>query len=127
MTITRSLKPRTASLARAGLILVCLLPGGAFANAVLTSPQPGVGDFGAAAIVVPGDPTATASDPAGLTPDIVYADSLQTTASVSALESDITQCIGTCVNASASADLATGTLRLFAQAAFETDLAQALL
>lgn len=87
-----------------------------FANAIATAPQPTVGDFGAAALVVPG--TGVISDPGGLLPDIVRVPSGQTTASVSALLTDVTSCtsLGSCQNASASADLASGALRLFAAA-----------
>lgn len=93
-----------------------IFPAVAFANAIATAPQPTVGDFGAAALIIPG--TGVVSDPGGLLPDIVRVPSGQTTAGVSALLTDVTSCtsLSSCQNASASADLASGALRLFAAA-----------
>ena len=105
------------------LFFVGLMPSWAFADAIISLPQPSLGDFGAAALIIPGE--GTISDPSGLSADILRVPSGRTAASVSALESDITLCTGACVNASASADLASGTLRLFAKADFLDDSAQA--
>jgi hypothetical protein len=118
-------RPFRGSLAIAAALLVwSALPAVASADAILTGPQPGLGDFGAAALAISGSDMS--SDPGGLAPDILGVPSGQTSANATANDPTVA-CSGSCNFASASADVATGTLRLYANRSFHGAQAQAWL
>lgn len=124
----RAVFDRSSRSAAVAILLCWIFPASGFADAILTSVQPDLGDFGAAALVEVGDgvPThapATQSDPVDLAKDIIGNRTGQTVASTSlTVISQVPNlsCIGFCgASASGSANLADGTLRFSAMSTID--------
>ena len=108
-----------------------LVPGTAFANAILTAPQPDLGSFGTGVGVRAG--SGSAYDPGSLANVSNFLSGFdnhfgngQTTASANIIDPDV-ECINCAIAASASADVATGTMHLYADALSSQAGAQAAL